>query len=202
MHCSSRKLLPSGGHSCRATDRRLWEELSLTKAFLSGLSRKRLQPGWPGQSRGPHGGLSFSPSVTCPLEGARTSKGQLPSVKHVHAPALLVRRAGSFRVPASMASSPDALGRGRRPGQGLHGRLLALRPWAEAHRVSVAMAMVLEHGSLPEGGLEFIEEEPRDWERGQLVTPALRGSPSGAHGQPGGNRPETPTQALTPCSCA
>lgn len=192
MHCSSRKLLPSGGHSCRARDGRLQEELGPTKAFLSRLSRKWLQPGWPGQRRGPRGGLSFSLSVTRSLEGARTSRraAVAPQTRTCLAP--LVHWAGSFHVPTALPpprhtrtqkarlawvvlvlapTRPASLGRGP-PG--------CLRLWPQCWNMA--------HG--PRWARLPRTEEERPGSGGQLVTlgqnPNLGGSPSEAHEQPGG----------------
>lgn len=100
MHCSSRKLLPSGGHSWEVRRRggRLQEELGPTKAFLSGLSRKWPQPeGWPLRS------VSQSHSLG-KERGQGQAEGQLPPLRCPNVLAVLVLWAGPFHLAATQAS--------------------------------------------------------------------------------------------------
>lgn len=99
MHCSSRKLLPSGGHSWEVRRRggRLQEELGPTKAFLSRLSRKWPQPeGWPLRS--------VSQSHSLGKERGQ-AEGQLPSLRCPNVLAVLVLWAGPFHLAATPAFS-------------------------------------------------------------------------------------------------
>lgn len=134
-----------------------WEvpgELGPTKAFLSRLSRKWLQPGWPG--RGPCGSLSLSLRATRSLEGARTCRRAAiipqgpPCTGHPWVPGRIL----SYCLQPSLLPRHT---RGQRRGHPASA-VLTLHPWAEAH-----LCVCLEHSPLTEGGLEFIEEGPLGW---------------------------------------